>query len=180
MLRNQWLGISAAVLSATLVLTPVLAQDATPEATGDAGAPAMQLPPIPDNAIAKGLNSPRGLSFGADGTLYIATAGKGGDIPIDTPEGPSTLGYSAEILAVSPDGKVSTVIGGIFSGGDVGVQGVAATEDGLIAVTGAAMNPNIPLIGAGPAAMKSTLTRRTWLWRRTARFTSSMPAATTS
>ncbi len=149
MFRSKWLGISAAVLSATMVLTPVLAQDATPEATGEGGAPQMMMPPVPENAVAKGLNSPRGLSFGADGTLYIATAGKGGDIPIKTPEGDSTLGYTAEILAVSPDGKQSTVIGGLLSGGDVGVQGVYATENGLLAVTGAAMIPNIPLIGAG-------------------------------
>jgi hypothetical protein len=151
MLRSKWMGLSAVVLSATVMLTPALAQDATPEATGEGteGAPAMQLPPIPEDALATGLNGPRGLSFGPDGTLYIATAGVGGETQVDTPEGPGSMGMTSEIIAISPDGKQSTVISGLPSGGDVGVQGVYATEDGLLAVTGAIMVPNVPLIGAG-------------------------------
>ncbi|MDP6514021.1 MAG: hypothetical protein QF878_12620 [SAR202 cluster bacterium] len=38
--------------------------------------------------VASGLDSPRGLTFGSDGTLYIAEAGRGGEAPcMPGPEG---------------------------------------------------------------------------------------------
>ncbi len=148
-MTRKWIGVLITLFSLTALMTPVMAQDATPEATGDAGQAAM-LPPPPADALATGLNFPRGLSFGPDGTLYVATAGVGGTIKASGPEGDTTLGMSAEILAISPDGKVSTVVGSLPSGGNVGVQGVFATADGLVAAVGAGGPfPKMPLIGAG-------------------------------
>ena len=57
---------------------------------------------------------PRGLKFGPDGNLYVATAGFGGTDSTDCtqvipPVGPYKSGYNAKILKISPSGMVSTV-----------------------------------------------------------------------
>src|SRR5688572_2737568 len=98
MARSRKLILIIALL--LLVALPAYAQDdATPEATGEA-APPMELPPLPGEPLVTGLDHPRNFSFGADGTLYIAEVGLGGDVTIDTPEGPGTFGMSSEITIV--------------------------------------------------------------------------------
>ena len=59
---------------------------------------------------------PRGLKFGPDGYLYVATAGIGGTNSTEgqcdqviPPVGPYTGGKNAKILKISPSGEVSTV-----------------------------------------------------------------------
>jgi len=59
---------------------------------------------------------PRGLKFGPDGYLYVATAGTGGTTSTEgkcdqviPPVGPYTGGRNAKILKISPSGEVSTV-----------------------------------------------------------------------
>jgi hypothetical protein len=67
---------------------------------------------------ATGLTSPRGLTFGPDGRLYVAEAGTGGTmVPSGTPDcpidiniySPYTAGYSGRVLRVLADGTLQTV-----------------------------------------------------------------------
>jgi len=68
--------------------------------------------------LATGLNSPRHISFGSDGTLYIAEAGKGGNQDGEGPYGAITadektgvgIGTTGQISAVAPDGTQSVLI----------------------------------------------------------------------
>lgn len=68
---------------------------------------------------ATGLTSPRGLTFGPDGKLYVAEAGAGGTL---TPTGepgcpvdinifsPYTAGYSGRVLRLRPNGRKEVVV----------------------------------------------------------------------
>lgn len=67
---------------------------------------------------ATGLTSPRGLTFGPDGRLYVAEAGTGGALaPANTAEcprdiniySPYTAGYSGRVVRVLADGTKQTV-----------------------------------------------------------------------
>ncbi len=125
------------------------AQDATPEAA---------VGPTELEIVAAGLTNPRGFTWGADGTLYVALAGTGGpNLPTeDAPVIEVFLGFyggpSAAIARIQ-DGCPVTVADGLPSyvdgtGGVVGVSHVAilggqlyATVDGGGTVHG---NPEQP------------------------------------
>lgn len=69
------------------------------------------------DTIAVGLNGPRGLKFGADGFLYVAESGLGGDNStlgqcdqVIPPVGPYLGGNTARILKISPSGLILTVV----------------------------------------------------------------------
>jgi len=97
-----------------------------------------------------GLNDPRGLTFGADGRLYIAEAGSGGDglstqgicDQVAPPVGPFVGGFTARVLSVGLLGQVSVVVDGMPSaeaspaiGGDKqGVSAVASVGQRLYAL----------------------------------------------
>jgi hypothetical protein len=111
------LGAAAAAAIATTNSLTALAQDATPE--GEAGGPG--LPPLPDGAIvvAEGLWNPTNLTFGDDGTLYIAESGvSGGGAPDSEPATPMADGtlppappalVAGQVTMVSVDGTVTVL-----------------------------------------------------------------------
>src|SRR5215468_10195906 len=73
--------------------------------------------------FATGLDNPRGLHFGADGTLYVAEGGRGGKqtttekdcAQVPVPSGPYSGGMTARISRITRDGKRTTVIDGLPS-----------------------------------------------------------------
>lgn len=104
-------------------------------ASGASGVQTMaQLPP---NATlyASGLDGPRGLAFGPDGSLYVAEAGLGGTTSTvgsctqtPPPIGPYTGGLTARISKIDTNGKRTTVVSGLpsaLSGDKTAVLGVA-------------------------------------------------------
>jgi len=107
-------AILAALGLAALLTVPALAQDATPEATGE-----MTMEAMP-NTVASGLNSPFGINYDADGNLYIAEGGSGGPIDLGTdPDSGSqlTTGFTSQITEVAADGTQSVALGNLVSVG---------------------------------------------------------------
>jgi hypothetical protein len=89
---------------------------------------------LPANATlyASGLEGPRGLAFGPDGTLYVAEAGLGGTtvgncVQVVPPIGPYTGGLTARISKVDTKQNVTTLTSGLPSavGATGAVLGVA-------------------------------------------------------
>jgi biopolymer transport protein ExbD len=71
-----------------------------------------------DDAVASDLNNPRQLFYGADGTLYIAEAGAGGDAMATGVFGNEVpVGATARITAVSPDGEQAVLLDELASVG---------------------------------------------------------------
>ncbi|MBZ0286138.1 MAG: ScyD/ScyE family protein, partial [Anaerolineae bacterium] len=69
-----------------------------------------------DDAIATDLNNPRQLFYDADGTLYIAEAGSGGDATATGVFGNEVaIGTTGRISVVSPEGEQSVLIDGLAS-----------------------------------------------------------------
>jgi hypothetical protein len=69
------------------------------------------------SVFATGLNNPRGLTFGPDGSLFVAEGGAGGSQStvgiceqVPSPIGPYTGGMSARISRITPDGVRHTVL----------------------------------------------------------------------
>lgn len=87
-------------------------------------------PPLPEGAevVAEGLNYPRLLTVGEDGTIYVAIVGAGGDVIVTTPEGDVPFGYSSEVIAIAADGSQSTLVGNLPSA--AGIGGATAIEWG--------------------------------------------------
>src|SRR5215204_4387183 len=131
MSRMRAVSISL-VLIFTLLLgaapLAVRAQDATPMA----GA-------LPDGAevVASGLTNPRGFTWGADGTLFVALAGGGGpnaateEAPTTAVIGPFMGGPSAAIAQIGPDGCPVAIATGLPSTADA-LGGVLGAEDVVI------------------------------------------------
>jgi hypothetical protein len=96
---------------------PALAQEATPVGT-PVGGPVMEMPPTPEWAevVATGLANPRGMAFGADGALYVAESGIGGEGPCRIgPEGnDECFGESGGVTRIA-DGGQERVLDGLAS-----------------------------------------------------------------
>jgi hypothetical protein len=101
------------------------------------------------DVIATGLDNPRHLQFGADGTLYVAEAGRGGDLACAAgPEGGTVCsGLSGAITAITGDGQGRVVTGLPSSaapetGGEaIGPSDVAETDAGLLVTVGLGADP---------------------------------------
>jgi hypothetical protein len=120
---------------------PVLAQDATEEAAA-----------MPGEAVAEGLNQPRQLFIGADGTLYVAEAGTGGETAAPSRQGGGDVqvGLTSQITAVSPEGEQSVALGELLSTsspfGAYGVGSMVVDDTSIWAV-----------LGEGPAELPQTV-----------------------
>ncbi len=91
--------------------------------------------------VADGLNSPRHISFGPDGTLYVTEAGMGGDqTGADIFGSEVQIGNTSQVTVVSPDGEQSVLAGDFLSmsyfGGYLGAVKAIATEDSLWVLVG--------------------------------------------
>ncbi|MFN8619731.1 MAG: ScyD/ScyE family protein [Chloroflexota bacterium] len=93
------IGLSIAAVA------PAMAQDSSPAASGAAG---------PWSVVVQGLDAPRGLAIGADGTLYVAEAGAGGDQCMETERGKACAGMTSGISAIK-DGAATKVVSGLVS-----------------------------------------------------------------
>jgi hypothetical protein len=115
----------------TLVLGVVLSQAPTTEAQESR------------TVVIGGLESPRGLTFGPDGKLYVTEAGSGGDETTDwvPPFRSATFGPSGRIIRVD-DGQPTVVASGLQSVAlgpvpeVIGPQDLAFLGDTLYAVVG--------------------------------------------
>ena len=156
MARKLTVALATLALGAVMAI-PAFAQDATPEAGGEAGGPpgGMQLPPPPEGAevVASGLNGPRDIVV-ADGVIYVAETGQGGEFVIaGGPEGDAPFGLSGAVTAIT-GADVAQVVAHLPSiGGEgLGASGLAVAEDQiLVAVNG--IGPG----GLPPSIMGSVL-----------------------
>ncbi len=90
--------------------------------------------------VLSGFDTPRGLCIADDGTLYVADAGRGGDVTVNGVFGAAQAGGTAAVYAVAPDGTRSTVVYGLPSinanGEVLGVHDVYAADGALWLLTG--------------------------------------------
>lgn len=99
------------------------------------------LPAAAQDTAITGLNNPRLLSYGADGTLYIAEAGIAGDQAAEGDMGPVLYGLTARVMSVAPGGsEAEVVLDGLASAvgfnNYLGVNAVLPTDDGWWLVLG--------------------------------------------
>ena len=98
-------------------------------ASGASGVQMLAQLPANATVYASGLEGPRGLAFGSDGTLYVAEAGLGGTTSTvgtcqqtPAPVGPYKGGLTARISKIDTKGNVTTLTSGLPSA----VNGMAA------------------------------------------------------
>jgi hypothetical protein len=101
------------VLAASLTSTPIKAQQPAPPLSSNA------------HVWVTGLQGPRGLKFGSDGSLYVAEAGTGGTTStkgkcaqVVAPVGPYTGGKTGRISRIDSSGHRTTIASGFPSGVD--------------------------------------------------------------
>lgn len=144
--RRSLASLAVALGLATLGLPGlVAAQEATPVAS-PAGGPPMELPPPPwAEVLATGLMNPRGIAIGANGAVYVAESGIGGDGPCAIgPEGnEECFGLSGGVTRIA-DGAAERVVDGLASRAAAGGMNATGPND-----VGLAGNTLYVLIGLG-------------------------------
>lgn len=136
-------GVATIALVAPLALIPAAAQ----------GAPA---DPV---SVLSGLDNPRGVAIAANGDVYVAEAGSGGDLSLGQgPEGELFLGRSGRIQAYRPaSGSHRVVVGNLVSAASkdgsfaLGVAGLSTSGSTVYAVMGESSNA-VPPTATGPLA----------------------------
>ena len=138
---------------------PLLALTAALVASGVLAVPAQA--DAPYETVVDQLRNPRGLDFSADGKLYVAEGGNGGDVcfeGIDTEEGePLCAGFTARISRVNTKANTrSDYITGLVSLGGplfaIGASGMAVKGNqvfGLMAANAQGVPP-ADMCGGGP------------------------------
>jgi hypothetical protein len=111
------------VRSAVVALVVIVLAAMTPQAAQAEGI----------TTVASGLDNPRGLTFGRDGTLYVAEAGKGGTAPcFSGPEGGQVcFGTTGAITKVSHGHQTRVVTGLSSIAGPDGSQAIGPSDVSL-------------------------------------------------
>ena len=94
----------------------------------------MALPIIAqDDVIADGFTSPRGITYDSAGNLYVVESGVGGDLEVEGPFGPVSVGGTGTLKMVDTDGRTETLLSNLPSQGPAnsarGAQDVIVTDD---------------------------------------------------
>jgi hypothetical protein len=128
-----------------------------------AAAPAAQASGSGIDVIARGLDSPRHLAFGARGDLFVAEAGRGGSGPCYVAgEGPACFGASGAVTEVPRWGGQRRIATGLASAANVpgntngiGPHGIAVLGADHVFITNG--GPTEPLDAAGTRIERETL-----------------------
>ncbi len=158
--RRELITVAAGTASVAVLVSHsgVAAQaDATPAAGGEP-----PLPPLPEGAtvVAEGLWNPSDLTFGPDGTLYIAESGiTGSDSGTDEPAfaTPNAAGtppaappavVDGQVTAITPGGEASVIATGV-----TGAIGIVLIDEVLFVACGGGS------VGSGfqPNAIENTV-----------------------
>lgn len=94
-----------------------------------------------DGIVAEGLLAPRHIAYDADGILWIAEAGSGGDVETPSPLGMGKAGLTSRVTIVSPEGEQEALLGNLPSmdwgfNEIVGVNAVLPLESQLLMAVG--------------------------------------------
>ncbi|MCK6578757.1 MAG: ScyD/ScyE family protein [Anaerolineae bacterium] len=80
---------------------------------------AQDMPPLPGELVIGDLQTPRGISFDADGNLLVTVTGNGGEMQVELPaiDDPAAMmtvnmGLSGAVLSIGADGVPAPVVGG--------------------------------------------------------------------
>jgi sugar lactone lactonase YvrE len=123
---DRRIGVMVAAGLAVSLAAPTLAQDGS-------GAPPSGL-----TTLVEGLDAPRGMAWGPDGTLYVAETGEGGEQCMAMPDGTEACAGTTAGISSIVDGVATRVVENLFSVAQgeeiIGAADVAVTADGTFIV----------------------------------------------